>query len=257
MLKKILINSQDRQSGTPYDFKVKLPIRNTQKIHSLMVSKAFIPNTWFNIRNKAIIFYNTITQQNFSVDIPNGNYTITSLLTKINTTLGFLNGGSSFHLTTLTFDDLNSTIKLWNSKSGIPYDTIDAVSSNSIFKFLNFSGNLQLVGSATPQVFVLSTSGFVNISPNNYVLIKSSALRHQETYEPETTNPNDFNNIIATIPITNNFGETIFYQNTDTENMIKYSSIIPNQIDIKLCFYNNETVYINTEWSFELLIKYE
>jgi hypothetical protein len=60
MLKKILINSQDRQSGTPYDFKVKLPIRNNQKINSLMVSKALLANTWYNIKSKALIFKNSI-----------------------------------------------------------------------------------------------------------------------------------------------------------------------------------------------------
>ena len=257
MLKKILVNSQDRQSGTPYDFKVKLPIRNTRKIHSLMVSKAMLANTWYNVKNKAIIFKNSIDNTQFNIQITDGNYTISTLITKINDLLSTFNGGLAFHTTTLSFDTVSGTIPIWNSKASFNFDLFDASSSNSILKLLNFSGAIPIVSSATPQAFILTSSGFVNISPNNYVLIKSSALRHQETYEPETTNPNDFNNIIATVPITRNFGEAIIYENTDTENMIKYSSHIPNQIDVKLCFYNNETAFINTEWSFELVVKYE
>jgi len=257
MLKKILVNSQDRLSGTPQEFNVKLPIRNTKKIDSLMVSKAMIPNTWYNIQNKNIEFINTTNNQVLSTAITDGNYTITTLILKINQILGTLNGGNTFHTTTLTFNDVSSKVSIYNSKANFAYDAINAVSSTSIFKFLNFTGFIPLITNATPQAFVLATSGFVNISPNNYIMIKSSALRHQETFEPETTNPNDFNSVIATIPITNNFGDLIIYNNTDIENMIKYASHIPNQIDIKLTFYNNQPAYINTEWSFELLIKYE
>jgi hypothetical protein len=277
MLKKILINSQDRQSGTPYDFKVKLPIRNTQKIHSLMVSKAMLANTWYNVKNKAIVlYYPVIPDINSSIDteyipFPDGNYTIPTLVSKINEMLANINPllgidvlgplTENFHPTTLTYDNVLGKAYLWNSfKLGSPfpnYFQLDATAPNSILKLLNFSGKITFTSNPTPLNFIVASSGFVNISPNNYVLIKSSALRHQETYEPETTNPNDFNNIIATVPITRNFGEAIMYENTDTENMIKYSSHVPNQIDVKLCFYNNETAFINTEWSFELLIKYE
>ena len=261
MLKKIIINSKDRQSGTPYDFKVKLPIRNTQKIYSLMVSKATISHTWYNIQGKSLDFIEPFSNQKTSIPIPDGNYTMPKLLSKINqifASIQFLNS-PLYHLSTITYDFNTGKATLWNKRESefLSSEALDATTTTSIFKFLNFTGFIFLLSSQNPLSSVSATSGFVNINPNNYLMIKSSALRHQETYEPETTNPNDFNNIIATIPITSNFGEAIIYETTDTENMIKYSSHIPNQIDIKLTFYNNKPAFINTEWSFELSIKYE
>jgi hypothetical protein len=187
---------------------------------------------------------NTLTYQfnsvQFSITVPQGNYSITDLLTAIQKLIQSNNNckllfqyNPSTSIATLGFDvgnTVTSTI------------TMNYAGSNIILmKMMGFTANNSFSYNNTTNIYVNAVGNqVVNVSPSKCLFLRSETLVQNSNYE-SLVSRNDTTDILLQIPILTSFNTYIQYNEPSSE---MWSEINNNAID-KINLYLSDATSSN------------
>jgi hypothetical protein len=219
----LLLNSKDRSSGTAEDAVFHLNENDLHESHSVMLKDIVIPNTIYNVRTTNNTLDYDINGVGKSVNIPVGHYSLSDLITALNTAQ-----------TDLVFSNNTFAKKLDVSSA-----------SNS---FIKVSSTIKKVIGVTVQ-----NTSFYNLNPTNYIHVISNLA------EPDalvSTNNKKYS-VIASIPVLYGFGFILNQtEDRDTQDNSKHNSHINlSTINMRLADDDFNTIDLNgSDWSISLSI---
>lgn len=189
------INSRKRSKGTIEDFVTRLShqIKFSQKDNKsyyMRLENILIPNSYYDVNATNNVFRVIETAGTFNVTIAPGNYTISELLTELETGLDTGSAASGDTNTyTLVYDDITNKVDITFVAGGT--STIDTIANGSTLSFLlGFSkqDTATITGGDTTNVLV---AGVATTAPNcvdlhtiSYILVESS-LTSQNYYDED------------------------------------------------------------------------
>lgn len=227
----LLLNSKNRSSGTVEDAVFHLNENELHESHHVMLKDIVIPNTIYNIDSKNNTLDYDINGVAKSVNIPVGFYSLTDLITALNTAQ-----------TDLVFSE-NTFLKKLSVSSG----------TNSFIKIT--SSIAPVLGAITQNTPATNytLSNFYNLNKTNYIHIISNLA------EPDAliSSNNKKYSVIASIPVLYSFGFILNQtENIDTQDMSKHiSNINLSTINMRLVDDNFETINLNgSDWNISLTI---
>jgi hypothetical protein len=227
----LLLNSKDRSSGTVEDAVFHLNENDLHESHSVMLKDIVIPNTIYNIRTTNNTLDYDINGVGKSVNIPVGHYSLSDLITALNTAQ-----------TDLVFSNNTFQKKLDVSSA-----------SNS---FIKVSSTIKKVIGVTVQntpATNYTLDSFYNLNPTNYIHVISN-LAEQDAL---VASNNKKYAVIASIPVLYGFG-FVLNQTEDryTQDNSKHNSHLNlSTINLRLCDDDFQTIDLNgSEWSISLSI---
>lgn len=229
------------QSGlTTYcQFNLDTPIEVDEQ-HSALISlnSAIIPYSMYNIRNGVNneIGYRFIAD-NFGevIQIPQGNYTITTLATTIT---GLLNAVGSLSGTyTMSFDRTTMKYTLSSSVTEIYLDF--GLTNKSIHIEMGYgpedrSNSITSNGVISPNV--------VDVNGSIHSLFIRTNLTSKSSIDSQTKS---FSTILGKIPIDNNFGSVLFFNPRDNTQKILLDTHLINIITIRITDEFNRNIDLN------------
>jgi len=217
--KLLRINSQDRsaESKSTTDFIVNYSnVQVLAKIVSVVVKHVSFPNVFYNITTKNnVLIYERILGAPLTVAVPVGNYTMTSLLTKLI---------ESFEIT----QDPLTHLLTFTATGGSPLKIYGPEDGSTLAKFL---GILEATALNTSN---FTTTNFPNLQGVQHIHIASKFLSKGNNFID--ANKKQELPIIAMIPNRVSFGEIVHYETPHEDlDVINYESESNLQtIDIKL-----------------------
>ena len=227
----LLLNSKDRSSGTATDLVFHLNENDLHESHSVMLKDIVIPNTIYNIRTTNNTLDYDINGVAKSVNIPVGNYSLSDLVTALNTAQ-----------TDLVFSSNSMLKKLMVSSA-----TVSFIKVSSTIK--------KVLGVTTQNVPAVSYTldSFYNLNPTNYIHVISNLA------EPDAlvASNNKKYAVIASIPVLYGFGYILNQtEDRDTQDISKHNSHLNlSTINIRLVDDEFETIDLNgSNWSISLSI---
>lgn len=224
---EMILSSRDRISGTKDNFVVS--ILNTCNIEKLSLRKITIPLSWYQINqyNDQIEFNDGVQRV---ITITNGVYSISSLITEIQTQL---NNSPSALTFSVTFNDITKKITIAET-SGPTNFNLNLNISNSIYEIIGFD-QANLTGASS-----YTGTGSPNLNQNNdFINVYSTALNRYD----------------KRVYSSDNKGQTIRERNTQTIwggiiDIESFSSIVLDynpsaglsQIDIRITDTNDNPI---------------
>lgn len=229
------------QSGlTTYcQFNLDTPIE-IDKQHSALISlnSAIIPYSMYNIRNginNELSFRYLSDNSSEIIQIPEGNYTITTLATIITTLLNALNSLSGTY--TMSF---NRTIMKYTLSSTVTEIYLDFfLSTKSIHIEMGYgsesrSSEITSNGVISPNV--------CDVNGSIHSLFIRTNLTSKSSIDSQTKS---FSTILGKIPIDNNFGSVLFFNPRDNTQKILLDTHLINIITIRITDEFNRNVNLN------------
>ena len=227
----LLLNSKDRSSGTATDLVFHLNENDLHESHSVMLKDIVIPNTIYNIRTTNNTLDYDINGVAKSVNIPVGNYSLSDLVTALNTAQ-----------TDLVFSSNSMLKKLMVSSA-----TVSFIKVSSTIK--------KVIGVTTQNVPAVSYTldSFYNLNPTNYIHVISNLA------EPDAlvASNNKKYAVIASIPVLYGFGYILNQtEDRDTQDISKHNSHLNlSTINIRLVDDDFQTIDLNgSNWNISLSI---
>lgn len=217
----LFIDSSQRDEGSfPSYFSIILrkPITKTKQssYFRVRIPSLVIPFSFSQVNSKNNVLNYTFNSVSFSITVPSGNYSITDLLTQIQTLIQSNNNckllftyNPSTSITTLGFDTGN----LITSQIVMNY------SSNNIIlmKMMGFTQNVVYSYNAITNAYVNAVGNqVVNVSPSKTLFIRSDTLIQNSNYE-SLVSRNDTTDILLQIPIMTSFNTYINYNEPSSE----------------------------------------
>lgn len=208
----LYISSHDHlSSGNSSNCTIPLPTHWT-KIHSVSLESFIVPNTSYNIRagvNDYIPFRRSST--NYAFQITPGSYTITSLLSAIQTGMNAADANTY----TCTYSAITMKATIAGSGAFILNFATGTNASTSCWRELGFS---QADTSSTTSH---TGSNVVSLEKPSTLFINIPELR----YPVSTSNSADYHTFI--VPLTENAGNLVFFSTTSQfDQRIAFSSPI-------------------------------
>jgi hypothetical protein len=251
----IYLSSSLKQEGKieDYTFTLSRPIilSNPHHYFKVVVKQATIPYTFQQINNNYNKFQYKIIRNSIDYGIrtfviKNGNYTILSLITEVQTQLltdlniiipGYIpifNWTYDRDQMAVTFsftpDLINTSFTIYNLDKQI--NTMLGVTQN--ITFFNVGSSITTATSNQP----------VNISPITSLFIRSASLKQQDLSRENLVNTDDISDILVQVPILNQPTSWITYLNDlNIENRIVNTII------------NDINIYLSDNLSFELNLR--
>lgn len=232
--RSLLVHSQDRISGTSTNFVLELP-ESITNIRQVKLAQANIPNTLYNI----ITGTNDIMRWNhagaFTYTIPAGAYTISNLLSDIQTGMNAADANNyvlSYSSTTfkVTFTG-TAAFSLTFSGATTPYQELGFTAANT-----------------SSGTTIISTNAVSLAQPYNlYITIIELSVDVLTTYN------NDKPTFV--VPVNVNAGEIIQYSDAANFEQILHYSAAPRDIyrlNVRLHKRSNTVDLNGSEWSFML-----
>jgi hypothetical protein len=255
-LKKIYIDSRDRtpDSRSASNFKIELPQTVQMPDNTVFyVTDVCIPNVWKtieeNFNDKLYLFYHTpqgtlpvqlpLRNDHYKVvTIPEGNYTLTSLASKLQELLNNALNATAKIFTTfvVTPDAVNNsiTISMSGSSSTVWFyfltDRQVSLEVNKSILWTDLNGNTYSIDRNNPQsandilkftspmdITTSVNTGFLNLSHINNVYITSPNLGSFDTIATFS------NNIIKQVPVTSSYGVMVVDQFISTNDYLNCS----------------------------------
>jgi len=216
-----------------------ISIPSQYDIH-LSVQSAQIPYSFYNInnRNNTLNFYRNNQPNMTSVSIPIGNYTVTTLVSTLNTQL------TSYNFT-VTYQVITNKLLFTNTNTFI-FD-----GSSSILPILGFYNSIGSLVSTSNSPYSLTSNAVVNLQTQQCVNICTNFC---------TSNINSINGqqstILASIPINSPPYGTINYSNYSLTNKVNLYSNLFSSINIKLLDQDNNLIDLNYQ-NYSLTLQFD
>jgi hypothetical protein len=234
-------SSAIRYYNATYNSQVEfsLPILDIPSDYTIYLSVCHvaIPYSFYNINSSNNILKYSLNSTIYSITIPVGNYTSSTLLT---TLIGLLSSNNF----TITYSGITNTYTFTNSNNDF-YFIYDPISIQSTcFNILGFSLNYQYSVNK-----ILTSNTMINLAPTRCFCI-SSTFRTQNI----TTISPLSNNILCSIPISVNPYSMITYQNNGYKTNLNtnlFNSVIINLTNQDGVFLNFNSIH----WSITLQIE--
>jgi len=212
-----------------------------QKINMIAVKEVTIPNTQYNIRSTNNIL-NLYYEGDHLFTIPQGQYTINSLITTLN------NIQSS-----VTFIQDPLTLKIGVKNNG--YDYVLANTTNSIIKTLGGENLYNVFLSFTVYTYF---SNLPDLTGARNFYVSSSVLSDGNSMISPTLPKMP---IIAVVPNNTNWGQITYYQSNEQKlDEIYYPSQSQGKnltnIDLQLRNLDGSFVELNLDWSILIKVHY-
>lgn len=238
-----LINSADRRSGTPTDYKYNiLNAFDTLKIKRIELLDVWVPLTYYNIsvalNNNS--FYVDEGAGNILITIPSGHYSVTSLLT----ILAPIMNGLLTHVYVLSFSSDNNKI------------TFTTTAAFSII-FIAQAANIILgfgSGSVNPSILnIVTSTGGIDFQPIKQLLIQINEFGAL----PVSNLQNSYAKATYIVPVDRNRNEIQRY----TQHSYYNQSIIINlniyDMSVKLFDQHFNIIDLNgSDWSIIIKIAF-
>ena len=265
----IQVNSKDRDNGNIEDFYILLSHQikfnqSGKKSYFLRLENVMIPKTFYDIDSTNNVFqvleedgvggYDTIT-----ITIPEGNYTITELLTQLESDLDTDTMNANAY--TLAYDDINNLISFeytGATSADVIVDTIANGSTlNALLGFGKDTTTLQTINGValtdTTQTFLTTVSQdapyVVDLDTKSYIEIITD-ITSNNFYDKDIQK-----HIGVVVPINVDRNEKQYYANHEG-HMTKLNSKSPlSKISLKLIDEYDNTIDLNgVDWSLEVNI---
>jgi len=220
----LLLNSNDRTSGTPENCIFHLNDNDLHECHHVQLKDVFFTNLLYNIKTSNNTLIYAFGEASYTVVVPVGYYSLNDLITRLNALQ-----------THLVFTH-NTTEKKLNVSSASP-------------SFIHKNGTInKVIGFETVETATASTSytGYqpYNLIPSHYIHIISNKLA-----EPDSllNSNNKRHAVIASIPIAVPFGYTVVRtEERDSADYCHHNSMVNlSTIDIRLVDDNFDQVDLN------------
>ena len=179
------VNSRDRDSGAIENFTYHLShqIKFSQaptKSYFMRLEDVMIPKTFYDVDSTNNVFRVIETGGTFSITIPEGNYTITELITQLESDLDTNSPDSNTY--TLTYDDITNKISFQVDFVGSAAVSIDTIANGSTLN------DLLGLGKTTPTLTdativladgVASEGTYtVDLDTKSYIVVETDITSH-------------------------------------------------------------------------------
>lgn len=241
-----VINSKDRLNPSTeplgnFTYSINTTV---SRITELVLSSVQIPYTFYVINDNT----NTLTLNAGAnvVTLPNGNYTISNIITELITQIDAVIGGN----TTVTYN--NSTMKFTiGNDSAFIVDSEEDQATSTLSTLIGFR-----VSSASSTSN--TADSVANISGPNYIYIKSDFLT-KNIHNKVTYIDNSYQDALAIIPVDVNAGSIIITEPNIPLRIGTKITIEPTDI-IDICLVDEANNILDpngVDWSFQLILTTE
>jgi hypothetical protein len=231
----ISITSLTRSNGTASSFTYEFD-NTDNEIESIAFRKAIIPRTFYNVPDLAFTF--TDTAGTYTVNIPEGEYSITDFLNNLIIEMNLVAADTFSY----SIDPFSHVLTL-SSTGIIGVTLLGDPAKQKIAYMLGFEPEIYLENAAGPNDLVASF--VINFGGTRYLNIVSSSLtnyknvsssdRNLNNYLPSNANGTKSMGVIAVIPVDVEFGQNIIFERDETEPQLYLSSPkLLNSIDIHI-----------------------
>ena len=223
-----LINTSSANTGNRGRFILFQPIEaNDDERLAVSLTSAILPNSFYNLssisKNNLITFIENGVQYN--IQIPDGNYNITELMTKIKELMESANGGAVEY--TFSYDEQTNRVRIISNSQFIT--TFKFTFANSPRRMLGFDSEDYNVNSFSP---LISNRAVDVTDTQNSLYVRLPNLSNQKIIESST---GKYSNILATIPVLYS-RNSFFTYNPSTPFEMELSQRSINSIDIAITF---------------------
>jgi hypothetical protein len=246
MLKKIVLKSEDRTSGSVYDGVVPLDSTLTG---NYVIESFRITNNIYNITSLNNIFYFTEDVTNIDLTIIPGAYSITDLAlqiqTQLNASVDTSNTYSINYNPNTGFYTISRTAGVNNFNLRFS-ETTNSISGETGFNNVDtISGSTDIVSNIPVDVYKPKT---IYMRIEEAINQKSSAIRHRDTGDPTDHWHSSFQ-------FTNNFmfGDYLYYNKHKNDNSTVISLQAESQLTYRFHDHHYNDVDLHSEW--EMIIK--
>jgi len=214
----LMINSDDRDSGTHNNFRVSINNYRLDRTLQLSLTGATFLNSEFNIKTGFNTFSYEVDATPYSVVIPIGQYSSTELI-------AYLDANAPTLTTTLT---ANSNFFQFVT-SGTDLSIFGEASGTTMFRILGITQDNTASGNTKTADTIPNLSGLALVNVSSNALGASNSISSDSNHA----------HIISTVPVPNDvdFGERVTY-NSDTTNDLDNITYLTEQnirnIDIQL-----------------------
>jgi hypothetical protein len=225
--------------------------KTIKQINSIELISAEIPKIRYLIHeNNNILHFQETNGITLEATIPVGNYTISELITEVQTQLNSV--GASNYTTSL----INNRVRIASDLTG----------GGNIFSLL-FDGGTENYGFKTRTIYKTNSIGDIlgfiiedKTGAGNYTASEKYKLEGDSNVYLHFTNidcqKRYDQGAFAVIPMEVNHGETMYFQQ-DFEIKHVFSPLVEiHHLDVELRDYNGNYYQFNSEWSFTLKINY-
>lgn len=241
----IRINSEDRFSGTSYNFDVHVSRELENTKGRLLVKKIVIPRTWYeidNTNNRIDFIENVGIEANATITI--GHYNANTLATEIGTQMTAVSPNARTYTCTYNSTTRKFSIVVSAGTTSLLFLT-GAYTSTSARKVMGFTK------SDTSSSLTNTSDQIIDINSNRYNIDVISNINIDEKYNA-TTGSNIYN-VITTIPVDIAFGEIIVYEPHDVWLDAEFTQ--GKNIHFELRFSDGNFCDINgLNWYIELIL---
>lgn len=242
--KEILLDSRNRTSGTTSSFTTTLPA--SFDIRDIVVVEAEIPFTWYivNSTNNKIDIKEPSGGTTAVATISSGTYTSSTLTAELKTRLEA--AGAAATIYTISFSTTTGKYTIAGDTTFDLLFSTGANASTSIREVLGFN--------ATDKTGASSyvSDNVANLTGEQYIYIKSSLVRGITEGVVSAGFATD-TGILAKIPVSGVFGDTLFYKPPVERSILAYVGTKITSIDLSLTFRSNVSIDLNGQpWAIKL-----
>jgi len=247
---KDMINTSSGINGNAGRFILFEPINCLDnEVLSVSLTSCTFANSWRNLsestKNNLLTFIESGTS--YTIQIPDGNYSINELLAVLKPLMESANSGNIIY--TFSYDDITNRVKIMSNSATIT--TFKFSFANSIRRFLGFNNADINLNSFT----TLYSNRAVDVTDSqNSIYIRVPNLSNQKIIESST---GKYSNILAQVPIVFSRNAFFVYEPSVPFDM-QLSSRTINSIDIVIT-YQDEKIPINfnnAEWEINLKVDF-
>lgn len=252
---KLYLNTEDRLSGSIDDCFVSIgqPIPNVKKIE---VDSIILPLLMYNITTKNNQFRFIDSGANdFTVNFTEGSYSAQSFASEMETLMNATSGDTFV----VTYNPI--TFKFVFSTTAGAWSIEDVGTAFEVYNSIGITEGTASTLIGADHTITSSVVAFglpYHMYLESLVLSQHNNLFSQHYYSSNTSE--DGKNIIQKIDLTTNTGGVVFQQKFTEENVSDIGqesgglNALPQKIDLKLRFPNNQPVDILSDYSVEIHI---
>lgn len=217
--KLLHISSKDKKTGTNSDFTVNMSNHlYMTSVKSVVVKQISFPNVFYNVRDSNRSFTYKIATVPTTVQIPEGQYSISSFITALQTAVG-----------------LGLTIVLDPITNKFDFTTTTAIEYISDVTVNEMSEILGILVNSAGDVLSYSSTGLPHLEGFRNILLTSRTIAANNLVSSDLK----LNNAIEVVPVDAGFGGQVHYlsQHSDIDDFDSLSSrhgVPMTEIDIKL-----------------------
>ncbi len=255
------IASKRRTLGTIENFTTRLShqIKFSQKpskSYWMRLENTLIPKTYYDINSTNNVFRVIETAGTSIVTISAGNYTITELLTELESGLDLASDGNDDNTYILTYDDITNKVGITFTTAAAGTGTVDTIANGSTLNALLGFGKADTDTITGGDSTLVLADGVESIAPNCVDLLSVDLL----IIETSITSENYYNeegqvHIGVRIPMLVDRNEVQYFAN-DSGHLSKMNSKAPlTQISFTLKDQDGNTIDLcEVDWSTEVVI---